>query len=313
MPASFTDEAEPALRLSGVHAGYQAKAPVLRGIDLAIGPGEVYALIGPNGAGKSTAARVACGLLRPDQGSVRRAKGKARGFGAGGVSLAPQDNALFPALTIRENLRVMARTGGCDRRSVEADVEHALKLTACEARADQVVSTLSGGWRRRANLAGALVVRSSLIVADEPTEGVDAATRVALAKAIRDAAGEGAAWLIISHDARFVEMAADRIGLIVAGRIIAEGPPQRLLQETFDDQRTVAARFPAEPMGPLAARLSAAGLTPSEDHLTWREIAASPFERALALASLVDEGDGEITVSRPDLDDLATMLIERHA
>lgn len=104
----------PALSLSGIDAGYDGR-PVLRDFSLSIAAGEIYALLGANGAGKSTAARVACGLLPTRRGRVVLGED---GGPRGQIGLAPQDSALFPALSPRENVDVTARLCGVDRKSV---------------------------------------------------------------------------------------------------------------------------------------------------------------------------------------------------
>ena len=317
------DPPPAALVFKGVHAGYGIK-PVLTGLDLAINAGEVYALFGPNGAGKSTAALVACGLLAPSQGEVRWPT-----TDKGGISISPQQEALFSNLTVEENLNAIARAGGARGKRVSIDVARAMRLTACETRAHELIAVLSGGWRRRASLAAALVGRPSLVVADEPTQGVDVQTRSALVNALRTAATEGAACLLISHDARFVEMAADRVGFLLSGRLIKEGKPSVLLDETFGTRRALTATFtdqPAgecraltatftdQPAGALAKVLLEVGFLSSADGSTWRRIGEQSFEVARLLADVVNNAGGELIVGRPDLDDLAAALHEeRHA
>lgn len=302
------DPPPAALVFKGVHAGYGIK-PVLTGLDLAINAGEVYALFGPNGAGKSTAALVACGLLAPSQGEVRWPT-----TDKGGISISPQQEALFSNLTVEENLNAIARAGGARGKRVSIDVARAMRLTACETRAHELIAVLSGGWRRRASLAAALVGRPSLVVADEPTQGVDVQTRSALVNALRTAATEGAACLLISHDARFVEMAADRVGFLLSGRLIKEGKPSVLLDETFGTRRALTATFTDQPAGALAKVLLEVGFLSSADGSTWRRIGEQSFEVARLLADVVNNAGGELIVGRPDLDDLAAALHEeRHA
>lgn len=301
------DPVPAALIFDDVHAGYGAR-PVLSGLHLTIRAGEVYALFGPNGAGKTTAARVACGLLAPTRGQVRRPRP-----GTGGISMSPQQDALFSNLTIEENLSVVARASGGRGKRVSDDVDRALRLAACQDRAKELVSVLSGGWRRRANLAAALVGQPYLVVADEPTQGVDVQTRSVLSDALRAAAAEGAGCLLISHDARFVEAAADRVGFMRSGHVIKEGNPSGLLKEAFGSHRTLAARFDQPPTGALIQDLAEAGFHASSDTLVWRRIGENPFEIARRLADAVNQAGGDIVVSQPDLDDLSAALHEdRH-
>jgi ABC-2 type transport system ATP-binding protein len=273
---------------------------VLAGLSLAVMPGEAYALVGPNGAGKSTAARVACGLMAPTSGAVDRVGDR--------IGLAPQETALFTALTIRENLLTMARLGGVPRAERAAAVNRALALANCVDRADDRVDALSGGWKRRANLAAALVCAPALLVLDEPTEGVDATTRSALASGVRAALQEDAGCLLISHDAAFVAAAADRIGVLDRGRLVAEGPLGDLLDRSFGSARRLTARFPITASAAVQRALADAGLSASKDRATWTRIGADVDLIASALSGSVQDNGGEISVRRPDLDDLLADL-----
>ncbi|MFN3668991.1 MAG: ABC transporter ATP-binding protein [Brevundimonas sp.] len=310
MPASFAD-APPALRLSHVSAGYGSRA-VLADLSITVAQGEAYALLGPNGAGKSTAARVACGLLNPSSGRVDVAGLALAGArGRGRIGLAPQDCALFSALTIRENLNVMAELGGVARAARSEAVARALALASCTDRADERVSALSGGWRRRANLAAALVCRPTLLVLDEPTEGVDARTRTTLVLAVRAALAEGAGCLIISHDAAFVAATATRIGILAEGRLVAEGVAPELLGSTFGAAGRLSVRFEVAPPDGVREQLAAQGMLEEGDGVTWRRIGTDVEHIAEALSGLVQDCGGELILRRPDLDDLLAQLTGR--
>lgn len=301
MPARFADIV-PALRLRDITAGYGGRA-VLDGLSLAIKAGEAYALLGPNGAGKSTAARVACGLMSPRSGTVET--------NGDSIGLAPQDTALFTALSIRENLHAMAQLGGVPRSGRAVAVHRALTLADCVARADDRIEALSGGWRRRANLAAALVCAPALLVLDEPTEGVDARTRAVLARGVRLALEQGAGCLVISHDAAFVAAVADRIGILDHGRLVAEGAVGDLLDRSFGSSRRLSARFPIAASDHLRQRLAEAGLTASTDETVWTRIGADVEELAATLWEPVQMNGGEISVRCPDLDDLLADLTGR--
>lgn len=294
----------PALVLGDIDAGYDDRR-VLENFSLTLNAGEVYALLGANGAGKSTVARVACGLLPVRRGRVAVGDGtptRAR------IGLAPQDSALFPALSPRENVAVTARLCGVARKDRRAAVDRALDLTGCGPRADQPVSTLSGGWRRRANLSAALVGQPRLLIADEPTEGVDAATRGVLSAALRETVTAGAGCLLISHDAIFVSDTADRIGILAQGRLLTEGAPNMLLRQAFGAAQLLNIRL-TRPASPAAIQwFGQAGLTLANDGLEWRRLCEDALAVAQMLAAVVDGEGGEIAVRRPGLDDLVAHL-----
>lgn len=309
MPASRADPV-PAVRLAGVCAAY-GRRQVLSGLSLSIAPGEAYALLGPNGAGKSTAARVVCGLMKPSAGSVAFAQGRTAAGRRRQVGLAPQDCALFSALTVRENLHVMARAGGVSRERRPGAVDRALDLARCTERADEPVKTLSGGWRRRANLAAALVCQPPLLVLDEPTEGVDAATREALSQAIRSSLADGGACLLISHDAAFVEAVADRVGILAQGRLVADGPPAHLIRKTFGASERLMVSFAMEPAPSLRAALADRGLDPGPNAVTWTRIAGDVEAVSSSLLEAVKAAGGEVSIRRPNLDDLVSRITGR--
>jgi ABC-2 type transport system ATP-binding protein len=293
--------------MQDVHAGYGGRG-VLHGFSLTVPAGSIHALMGANGAGKSTVTRVACGLLRPSAGRVEVSGGVRRRIG-----LAPQETALFPALTPRENVTAVARLHGVARTERAAEATRVLELTDCLPRGDEPVRTLSGGWRRRANLAAALVGRPPLLIVDEPTEGVDAATRSVLAGALTAAAVDGAGCLLISHDAAFVALTADRIGVLVEGRLAVEGAPEVILNETFGQARLLSVRLPRPPSGTLAETLSGQGLAAGDDGLSWRTLREDALTVAQLLATAVHAEGGELAVRRPDLSDLVDRLSERAA
>lgn len=294
----------PALVLDGIEAGYDGR-PVLRDFSLTLNAGEVYALLGANGAGKSTVARVACGLLPVRRGRVAVGDGtQARAR----IGLAPQDSALFPALSPRENVEVTARLCGVARDDRRAAVDRALDLTGCGPRADQPVRILSGGWRRRANLSAALVGQPRLLIADEPTEGVDAGTRGVLSAALRETVKAGAGCLLISHDAVFVSDTADRIGVLAQGRLLAEGAPNALLHKAFGAARLLSIRLTRPASEAAAQWFAQAGLTQGQDRLEWHRLCDDALAVAQMLAAVVDGEGGEVAVRRPGLDDLVAHL-----
>src|ERR1700722_12799355 len=171
------EQAEAVLHLAKATRRYGKRA-ALDQVDLQLKEGEVYALIGRNGAGKSTLAKAAIGVLALDEGSVRvlgadpsRDRHVRREIG-----VAPQEIALYPHLTVAENLDVFAALAGVPRSERVSAITRAMEETVCAERAAERLDHLSGGWQRRADLAAAVVHRTRLLVLDEPTEGLDTET-----------------------------------------------------------------------------------------------------------------------------------------
>jgi len=298
----------PAIVLRILDARRQyAGAPALDGVSLKVAAGEIYALIGRNGAGKSTLAKAAIGALALQSGAVRVLGGdpaKDRAI-ASAIGVAPQEIALYGHLTVAENLHAFAALAGVRRDRGQA-VAAAMAAADCTARAGTRVDQLSGGWRRRANLAAAIVHRPRLLVLDEPTEGLDTQTRMALRRLILDLKASGTAILLISHDADDVRALADRVGVLDAGRLVAEGSPAKLMADAFGGRQDLVVRLSA-PAGAARHCLQEQGLIEADDGLVWIGLV---FD-APALASRLDRGlrelgvaAAEISVRQPGLDAL---------
>jgi ABC-2 type transport system ATP-binding protein len=250
-------------------------------VDLELAAGEVYALVGRNGAGKSTLAKAAIGALALDAGSVQiMGKDPARDRDVRrAIGVAPQEVALYPHLTIAENLEAFAALAGMSRGERAAAVGRAMEEAACAERAGERLDRLSGGWQRRANLAAAIVHRPRLLILDEPTEGLDTETRLILHRLIARLRENRTAILLISHNAEDIAVLADRLGIMEVGRLIVEGRPAELMAKAFGGRteltiRLSAAAPPAEPV------LSARGLAPSEGGLCWSGTVADAFAQA---------------------------------
>ena len=190
----------------------------LDGASLAVRRGEVYGLLGPNGAGKTTLIRSLVGLIGPDRGSITVLGRRMPDLDVlSRVGYMTQQAALYPDLTIAENLRFFAAImGGHD------GIRDALEVVGLWDRRDSVVSSLSGGMRTRCSLACALVHRPDLLLLDEPTVGVDPLLRIQLWDRFQQMAREGKTILVSSHVMDEAER-CDRLGLIRFGRLLAEG------------------------------------------------------------------------------------------
>ena len=172
------DEILQVHRLVKVYRG--AATPAVDGIDFAVGRGEIFGLLGPNGAGKTTVLSIICTLLRPTSGSVtlcsqdtQRSPARLRSL----FGLAPQEIALYPSLTARENLHYFGSLYGMSGRALRNRIGECLALVGLSDRDGTRIDTFSGGMKRRANLAVAILHSPRVLFLDEPTVGIDAQSR----------------------------------------------------------------------------------------------------------------------------------------
>jgi ABC-2 type transport system ATP-binding protein len=195
----------------------------LDGVDLSVPAGSIYALLGPNGAGKTTLIRAIVGLVKPDGGELRVfGERMPRRAVLSRIGYMTQAAALYLELSVEENVRFFARIAG------RGDVEEALRFVELWDRRRSITATLSGGMRTRLSLACTLVHRPDLLLLDEPTVGVDPLLRAQLWEGLREMAASGTAILVSSH-VMDEAARADRLGLMRAGRILAEGTVSELL------------------------------------------------------------------------------------
>jgi ABC-2 type transport system ATP-binding protein len=195
----------------------------LDGITLRVRQGEIYGLLGPNGSGKTTLIRAIVGLVAPDSGSVSVLGHRMPDLNIlSSVGYMTQAAALYPDLSVEENLRFFAAISGAD-----GNVTEVLKTVELEERRKSVVSTLSGGMRQRCSLACALVHHPRLLLLDEPTVGVDPQLRVQFWEHFREMASAGTTILVSSHVMDEAER-CQRLGLIRFGKLLAEGSPNEV-------------------------------------------------------------------------------------
>ncbi|MFD8231871.1 ATP-binding cassette domain-containing protein [Streptomyces sp. NPDC059696] len=223
--------AAPLLTARRLHVRYGGFT-ALDGVDLDLSPGRITAVVGPNGAGKSTLFHCLAGTLRPVEGSVR--------FGGRDITALPahartrlgvartfQELAVFPSLTVAENVRVGAEQG---RVSDPGAVERTLRLLGLDGpvRA-RPAAGLPTGTLRRVELARVLAGSPHVLLLDEPAAGLDTAEVTALARVLKALAADGTALLVVEHDLDLVAGLADVVQVMAAGRIVASGPPGHIL------------------------------------------------------------------------------------
>ena len=189
-------------------------------------------MLGPNGAGKTTIISMVCGLLVPDAGEVlvegvpltpSSVKGKAS------IGLVPQDLAIYPDLTARENLRFFGRLYGLSGKDGRQRIDQVLELIGLGERADDLTKQYSGGMKRRLNIGIGLLHRPRLLILDEPTVGVDPQSRDAILTSVAQLSDEGIGVLYTTHYREEAERLCDRVGIIDSGKLKAEGTQRELV------------------------------------------------------------------------------------
>ena len=208
-------------------------------ISFSISPGEIYGLLGPNGAGKTTTIKMVCGLVAPDAGTITIA-GRAAAHDLSVKSLVgyvPQDIALYPDLTARENLDFLGRLYGLSGTRLTERVDEALELTELTDRAKDRVDAFSGGMQRRLNIAAGLLHHPVLLVLDEPTVGVDPQSRYSILERVQEFGRQGMAVLYTTHYMEEDERVCDRVGIVDQGRLIAEGTRRELVSKLGEHDR----------------------------------------------------------------------------
>lgn len=216
---------------------------VLRGLDLTIAEGEVFALIGPNGAGKTTTVHILSTLLRPDGGTARlggfdlvREADSVRDV----ISLTGQYAAVDGLLTGRENVEMMSRLGGFGRRDSRRRADELLERFDLGAASRRRVHTYSGGMRRRLDIALSLITRPRVLFLDEPTTGLDPRSRNAVWEFVRELAADGVTILLTTQYLEEADHLADRVALIDGGVVAASGTAQQLKAQVGSSRLDVA-------------------------------------------------------------------------
>lgn len=208
------------LTLDHISVSYEKGKPVLKDISLSVLRGKILGIRGENGAGKSTLMRVMAGIQRPDAGERRLAPDA-----LGRIAYVPQEIALYPSLTGKQNLDFWAEVYGLRGGEKAARIRALLRMMDLEDKANERMETYSGGMKRRLNLACALVAAPKLLLLDEPTVGADVRSVQAMQKAVLDAKTSGTGVVLVSHQAGELEQLSDRILTIENGTFLQKAAP----------------------------------------------------------------------------------------
>jgi ABC-2 type transport system ATP-binding protein len=214
--------------------------PAVDGISFAVKKGQCYGLLGPNGAGKTTTISMACGLMEKDSGEVIVDGKKLLHTSTAekmAIGYVPQDLALYPELSVADNIRFFGRLYGIESKELSKRIDSVLELVGLNDRKNDRVGTFSGGMKRRANIAVGLVHSPLLLVLDEPTVGVDPQSRNAILEAVQNLIADGLAVLYTTHYMEEAERLCHLIGIVDSGKLIAEGTKHSLVGAVNSSKR----------------------------------------------------------------------------
>jgi ABC-2 type transport system ATP-binding protein len=257
----------------------------LDGATFDLRPGELLALLGPNGAGKTTLIRAVAGRVRLDGGEIRVFDRVLDGrHTPPELGIVPQEVAVYPLLTARENLEVFGRLYGLRGADLTRQVNWALEQTALADRANESVKQFSGGMRRRLNIACGVLHRPRIVLLDEPTVGVDPQSRDRIYDMLGDLAASGVSLLLTTHHLEEAEARCSRTVIIDRGKVIAAGTLPELVDQTVGRHRLVTLRLEA----PLPANIAIPAMTePQADGGDPRTIKTRMRDVALELPPLL--------------------------
>ncbi len=235
----------PVLTVSNATKSF-GKVKALDGATFDLGEGELLALLGPNGAGKTTLIRAITGRVRLDGGEVRLfGQTLSAGQTPPELGIVPQDVALYPLLTARENLSTFGRLQGLSGALLVRQVDWVLERTGLADRAAEPVKQFSGGMRRRLNIACGIVHRPRVVLLDEPTVGVDPQSRDHIYDVLGELRSSGVSLLLTTHHLEEAEARCSRTVIIDHGKVIASGTLPELVDLTVGRHRLVTLRVDA--------------------------------------------------------------------
>ncbi|MFF4190671.1 ATP-binding cassette domain-containing protein [Nonomuraea sp. NPDC001831] len=299
-----------AVLAQGLRKTYGSKT-ALDGVDLDVPAGTVYGLLGPNGAGKTTAVRILTTLLRPSAGRAEVA-----GFDVtaqprrvrAAIGLVGQQTAVDEILTGRQNLELFGRLHHLSAPAARARAAELLERFGLTGH-DGPAKELSGGLRRRLDLAASMILAPPVLFLDEPTTGLDPRSRAGIWNAVRELVAGGTTVLLTTQYLEEADQLADRVAVIDSGRLVAEGTPEELKSKLGGDRLDVVINDPAR-LDEAAAILSGASAGPAEIDRDTRHVSApvgdrvSGLTRVLPALAAAGIEAADVALRRPTLDEV---------
>ena len=301
---------DPAVEARGLRRTFKGGVEAVRDIDLRVERGEIFSFLGPNGAGKSTTVRMLCTLLPPTAGSAKVAgvdvvadPAEARRR----IGVALQEIGLDPVQTGRELLELQCGLYGIQGSAARARAQELLELVGLTEAADRRTKTYSGGMKRRLDLASALVHSPDVLFLDEPTTGLDPASRLTIWDEVRRINAGGTSVMLTTQYLEEADQLCDRLAIIDAGRIVVEGTPGRLKAQMGHDVVSVALNG-----ADVKSTKAAIGELPGLERVVVESEALALYveDGPTSIAEIVRRLDrqrirvGGIAVARPSLDDV---------
>ncbi len=285
----------------------------LDGVSLEVREGEILGLLGPNGAGKTTFVRAVVGRVIVDSGRLSVfGKAPADPDASSVRGWVPQEIALYPLLTPRENLWTFGRYQGMTGAALDSAIRTSLEWIGLSDRASDRTGALSGGMRRRLNIAAGTIHDPRLLLLDEPTVGVDPQSRERIYGMIGELKARGVALLYTTHYMEEAERLCDRIAIIDRGRLIASGTRDELVRASLGTQQSIRIDAEQPVSRPLAERLEQMGAdVDGEVVLARSEDPARQIRELLGAFHDADEPVRDLTLKRASLEEVFLHLTGR--
>lgn len=289
--------------LSASYGGFEA----LKDINITLASGSITGLIGPNGAGKTSLIKAICGQIDLSGGDIH-VKGeplKPRSNRAGRIGVVPQDIALYPFLTARENLHAFAQYLALPKDQQSRAIDTALAQVDMSAKAGTRISHMSGGMKRRINVAAAIMHNPDLLILDEPTAGVDTPARDAIHSLLKTLAAQGMTIILVTHELEEVEHYCNHILFLAGGRVLAHDHGTQILSRAFGDRREIIVDF-AQPPSPQQQQIMqsfslAPGTVPTRWQLFTPVNNSDYLSRLIAATERLQPDVRDISIRRPNL------------